>query len=84
MNNAEFLKRVKELKEPGMSESEIARRLGLSTTDFRGRLLEAKAQEYNALKDAIKEMKRKTSYSNKEIAEMFDVEESRIRNIVKE
>lgn len=83
MNNVEFLRQVKELREAGMSDSEIARGLGLSTIDFRGRLFEAKVQEHNALKDAIVEMKR-SGFSNKELAEIFDVKESYIRNIVKE
>ena len=84
MNNVEFLRYVKEQRVTGASESEIARGLGLSIIDYRERLVEAKTQESNALKDAIKEMKRKTAYSNKEIAEMFDIKESYIRNIVKE
>lgn len=83
MNNVEFLRYVKEQRVTGASESEIARGLGLSTIDYRKRLVEAKTQERNAFKDAILEAKR-TGLSNKELAEKFNVKESYIRNIVKE
>lgn len=83
MNNAEFLRYVKEQRVTGASESEIARGLGLSTIDYRKRLVEAKTQESNAFKDAILEAKR-TGLSNKELAEKFNIKESYIRNIVKE
>lgn len=83
MNNAEFLRYVKEQRAAGASESEIARSLGLSTIDYRKRLVEAKTQERNVFKDAILETKR-TGLSNKELSEKFEAKESYVRNIMKE
>ena len=74
--------RVKELKEQGLSEKEIAQSLGMTTNILRQRITLEKNEEANQLYYRVRELKEK-GYSNTKIGEMLNVSEGTVRNYLK-
>lgn len=80
----DFLSRVEKLEKEGMSQTEIAKAMGMSTTDFRAQKAIAK-DERRALQVATAKSLRKRGYSLNEIAkEMGFDNDSSVRNLLNE
>lgn len=78
-----FLNRVDDLKKKGLSETEIAKALGMSTTEFRKERSLAKAQERELVREkALKLRDEGLGYS--EIGRKLGKNESTIRSILNE
>jgi len=78
-NNKDFLDHVKVLEKEGMSETEIAEGLGISTTRLRNRKSAAIAERRQADITQAQKLKDK-GYSNVEIGKRMDKPESTIRS----
>lgn len=77
-----FLGQVSELRSQGLSDTDIAKHMGMSTSEFRSRRTIEKAQKEAA--DASNALKLKDKgYSNVEIGRMLGVSEGTIRNYLK-
>lgn len=73
--------RVKELKDKGMTEAEIAESLGMKTTQLRAEISLEKAEQRKA--DAALAMRLKEKgYSNVAIGERMGINESSVRNLL--
>ena len=83
-HNAEFLKTVREMKDQGKSEKEIAAYMGMKTTEFRNKQsIYVNAEKVDRINRAIK--LKEHGYSNVKIAEiMFDspTKESTVRSLL--
>ena len=83
-HNAEFLKTVREMKDRGKSEKEIAEYMGMKTTEFRNKQsIYVNAEKVDRINRAIK--LKEHGYSNVKIAEiMFDspTKESTVRSLL--
>lgn len=77
-----FLQIVDDLKKSGMSEAEIARNLGITTTQLRARkAIEKTAQKQEDISEALR-LKEK-GWSNVAIGERMGIPESSVRNLLK-
>ena len=83
-HSGDFLSRVEELKKAGMKETEIAKAMGLTTTQLRTQVSLAK-DERRALQVAIAKGLREKGYSLNEIAEkMGFANDSSVRSLLNE
>lgn len=81
-HGADFLQTVENLKREGLSETEIARALDISTTELRAKKSIAKAEKRSIDAARALELKDK-GYSNAKIAEMMGLPgESSVRNLL--
>lgn len=78
-----FLGQVRDLRLKGMSDTDIARGMGMSTTDFRKKLSLETAKETEFNKARVLGMK-EHGYSNVEIASKTGISEATVRNYLKE
>lgn len=78
--NKNILTRVDELKKKGLSEAEIAKGFGLSTTQLRAQLSIATNEIKKENIDRAIRLKNEKQYSNTQIAKMMGVSEGTIRN----
>ena len=80
----DFLSRNKKLQDEGLSEAEIAKSFGLTTTQLRAQLSLAKAERRADLVASVKSMK-SDGYNNVQIAEKLGLKgESTVRSLLKE
>lgn len=82
LGNGSFRARVKELRDSGMSDTEIARNMGISTGAMRQLITHEKNEEDLQKFYRIRELKEK-GYANTKIAEMIGVTEGTVRNFLK-
>lgn len=83
-HSGDFLSRIEELKKQGLSETEIAKSMGLTTTQFRTQRSLAK-DERRALDVATAKGLREKGYSLNEIAEKMGYEnDSSVRSLLNE
>lgn len=83
-HSGDFLSRVEELKKQGLKETEIAERIGLTTTQLRTQMSLAK-DERRSLQVATAKGLREKGYSLKEIAEkMGFANDSSVRSLLNE
>lgn len=78
-----FLSRVDELKRKGLTETEIAKALGMSTTEYRKEKSLARAQERNLIREKALSL-RDQGYGYSEIGRTLGKNESTIRSILNE
>lgn len=78
-----FHRRVLELRAKGLTDTEIAKGMGMSTTDFRARMSNAKAEKRAEDRNRALELKDK-GYSNVKIGEMMGINESSVRSLLNE
>lgn len=77
-----FLSYVDKLRKDGLSEVEIARGLGITTSQLRAKKTLAKAEKWNQDSRFAMRLKEK-GYSNVAIAERMGIGESQVRNLLK-
>lgn len=83
-HSGDFLSRIEELKKQGLSETDIARNLGMTTTQYRAQKALAK-DERRSLEVATAKSLREKGYSLNEIAEkMGYANDSSIRSLLNE
>lgn len=83
-HSGDFLSRIEELKKQGLSETDIARNLGLTTTEYRAQKKLAK-DERRTLEVATAKSLREKGYSLNEIAEkMGYANDSSVRSLLNE
>ena len=80
--SASFLGRVEELKKQGLSEVEIAKGMGMTTSQLRARKSIAKAEQKKADEAMAVRLKEK-GYSNTAIGERMGINESSVRSLLK-
>ena len=81
-HSGDFLSRVEELKKEGLSETDIAKAMGLTTTDYRAQKSLAKS-ERRAIEVATAKSLREKGYSLNEIAEkMGYANDSSVRSLL--
>lgn len=81
-SSGDFLSRVEELKKTGMTETDIAYHMGMSTTQFRVQSSQAKHERRQIQYDKAKALQEK-GYSNTEIARMMGfTSESSVRSLL--
>ena len=73
-----FLTDVNDLRDQGLSETEIAKALGMSTTEYRSRMSTSKAEKRAADASEAYRLKEK-GYSNSEIGRRMGINESSVR-----
>lgn len=78
----DFLSRVEELRKQGLSENEIAKSMGLSTTQYRAERGVARAERRSADIDRVTSLREK-GYSTYKIAEMTGIAETTVRSYLK-
>lgn len=79
--NASFLKEVDALKQSGMSETDIAKSLGMTTTELRAR--KSNAKSHNKQEDIARAIRLKDKgYSNTEIGRLMGMGESSVRQLL--
>lgn len=81
--SGDFLSRVEELQKTGMTEKEIAKNIGLTTTDLRMQMRLAKHERRQLEIDRIKSLK-EDGLSNSEIGRIMGKNESSIRSLLDE
>lgn len=81
--SGDFLSRVERLRNEGLSETEIARSMGISTTKYRAELSLVK-NEKRSRDIAMAQMLRAKGYSTTEIARQMGRNESSIRSMLKQ
>ena len=81
-HESSFLSTVKELRSQGMSDTEIAKAMGMSTTEWRARRSIEKNRELDHKRNLALDLHDK-GYSNVAIAERMDIPESSVRNLLK-
>lgn len=79
---SEFLRSVDSYKSKGMTEKDIAKAMGLSTTQYRSKLAWANEAQKNAIAKSIQSMK-KDGKSNREISKRLGISEGTVRNYQK-
>lgn len=79
---SEFLRSVDSYKSKGMTEKDIAKEMGLSTTQYRSKLAWANEAQKNAITESIQSMK-KDGKSNREISKRLGISEGTVRNYQK-
>ena len=79
--NKNFLSRIDELKKQGMGDTEIAKALGISTTQYRVRKKIANNERDKDLQTQILKLKEK-GYSQSEIGRRVGKNESYVRNVL--
>ena len=79
--NTSFLGYVDDLKRKGLSETEIAKGLGMTTTQLRARRSIAKAEQRKADVAQALRLKEK-GYSNVAIGEKMGINESNVRSLL--
>ena len=79
---SEFLKSVDSYKSKGMTEKDIAKAMGLSTTQYRSKLAWANEAQKNAITESIQSMKQ-DGKSNREISKRLGISEGTVRNYQK-
>lgn len=79
---SEFLRSVDSYKSKGMTEKDIAKAMGLSTTQYRSKLAWANEAQKNAITESIQSMK-KDGKSNREISKRLGISEGTVRNYQK-
>lgn len=77
----DFRATVQKLKKDGLSETEIARELGISTTQLRARVAIAKNEKRKADESMAMRLKDK-GYSNVKIGERMGINESSVRDLL--
>lgn len=82
LGNGSIRARVKELKDAGMSEKEIADSLGISTGVLRQRITLEKNEADNQIFYRVRELKEK-GYSNVAIGNELNISEGTVRNYLK-
>ena len=80
-NNKNFLSYVDDLKKQGLKETEIAKGLGISTTDLRAKKAIAKS-EVRAADSAMAYRLKEKGYSNVAIGERMGINESSVRALL--
>src|SRR5690606_12920063 len=80
--NAGFLGYVNDLKKQGLSETEIARGLGISTTQLRAAKSIAKNEQKQAQIIMANRLKFEKGYSNTAAAESMGIPESTFRTLI--
>lgn len=78
----DFISRVEEYKNKGMSQTEMANAMGMSTTEFRTKYNIANTQRKLYEADTVKTLKYKYGLSNTEIGRRLGKNESSIRSIL--
>lgn len=78
----DFIARVEEYKEKGLSQKEMADAMGMSTTEFRTKYNIANTQRKLYEADTVKTLKYKYGLSNTEIGRRLGKNESSIRSIL--
>lgn len=76
-----FLRNVDGMREKGMSDTEIARQLGMSTTAFRSKVTWAN-REVDTIRRQVAWSMHEQGYSNVDIGQKLGVSEGTIRNIL--
>lgn len=79
---SEFLRSVDSYKSKGMTEKDIAKAMGLSTTQYRSKLAWANEAQKNAIAKSIQSMKQ-DGKSNREISKRLGISEGTVRNYQK-
>lgn len=80
-HSGDFLSRVEELKKNGLSETEIAKEIGLTTTQLRVQKSLARDERRTLDVDTAKGL-RKKGYSTNKIAEKMGIAESTVRSLL--
>lgn len=81
--NRSFYSRVEELRKQGLSDTEIAKGFGISTTKFRAQMSNARAEVRADQVSRVRELK-EHGYSNVEIGRRLGVNESTVRSLLNE
>lgn len=82
-SNQNFLGYVDQLRKEGLTESQIAEAVGISTTELRAKKAIAK-QENRQEDQAFAQKLKDKNYSNVAIAKRMDIPESTVRNLLKD
>lgn len=77
----DFLARVSEMKKSGMSQTDIAKELGMTTTQLRSEITLANQVRKDYLMNSVKSMKER-GLTNVQIAKELDIAESSVRNYI--
>lgn len=81
--NRSFYSRVEELRKQGLSDTEIAKGFGISTTKFRAQMSNARAEVRADQVSKVRALK-EHGYSNVEIGRRLGVNESTVRSLLNE
>lgn len=82
-HSGDFLARVKELREQGLSDKDIYTGMGLNSSQFRTQISLANSEQRALLVEKVRKLKEK-GYSNSEIGRMIDKNESSVRSLLDE
>lgn len=83
-HSGDFLSRISELKKQGLSDTEVAKSMGLTTTDYRAQKSLAKAEQRSINVDTAKSLRAK-GYSLNEIADKMGFKnDSSVRSLLNE
>ncbi len=83
-HSGDFLSRIEKMKKAGLSETEIARAMGLTTTQYRAQKALAKSERRSAEVARVKELQEQ-GYNNSEIARIMGYNsESSVRSLLNE
>ncbi|MCM1579602.1 MAG: helix-turn-helix domain-containing protein, partial [Ruminococcus sp.] len=80
-HSGDFLARVQELRKQGLTNNEIARGMGLNTSQFRTQISLANSEQRAMLVEKVRKLKDK-GYNNSEIARMIGKNESSVRSLL--
>ncbi|MCM1363408.1 MAG: helix-turn-helix domain-containing protein [Ruminococcus sp.] len=83
-HSGDFLSRISELKKQGLSDTEIAKSMGLTTTDFRAQKSLAKAEQRSIDVDTAKSLRDKGYSLNEIAAKMGYNNDSSVRSLLNE
>ena len=83
-HSSDFLARIQELKEKGMKETDIAKSMGLTTTQLRTQKALAKNERRKDSIATAKRLRDKEGMSNSEIARKMGINESSVRSLLNE
>ena len=82
--NRNFVTAVNDLKKKGLSERAIAESFGMTSTQLRAKYSNAKNEWQKERVETARKYKEEKGYSNTKIAELMGVNESNVRNWLKE